>query len=302
MRILEDFFGWLESERNYSDYTISSYRRDISSFLAWRGVAQDDFVPEMLSRAIVLDWAIYRFDTLHHKATTINRGMAALRTLARWMYIRNITPCNVLKLLKHFKPPKRLPTFVPETRMDDVVSTLCYDAESEQFLSLRNALIVFMIYTSGLRLSEIAGANVGDLSSDYSAIRIMGKGRKVRVQPLVASLKPLLERYIATRPATSGGEGDPLFVSERGVRFSRRGIERVVGKVLKEAGVSGKASPHVLRHTFATHLLNRGADLREIQELLGHESLRATQIYTHTDIEKLKNIFHIAHPHETGGE
>lgn len=301
MNIIDDFFGWLEGERNYSAHTINSYKRDIADFLSWQDITPEVFMPDKLTRNAVMDWAIWRFDN-GLKATTINRGMAALRTLARWMQKSGIAEGNALKLLRQFKPPKRLPTFVPDTRMDNVVESCCVETSAGEFLRLRNAVVVMLIYTSGLRLSEVTGANVEDLARDYSAIRVMGKGNKMRIQPLIASLRPTLERYLSLIPTAMKDAPRPLFVSERGERLSRRSIERIVDKVLKEAGVQGKTSPHVLRHTFATHLLNQGADLREIQELLGHDSLRATQVYTHTDIEKLKDVFRAAHPHETDSQ
>lgn len=301
MNIIDDFFGWLEGERNYSAHTINSYKRDIADFLSWQDITPEVFMPDKLTHNAVMDWAIWRFDN-GLKATTINRGMAALRTLARWMQKSGIAEGNALKLLRQFKPPKRLPTFVPDTRMDNVVESCCVETSAGEFLRLRNAVVVLLIYTSGLRLSEVTGANVEDLARDYSAIRVMGKGNKMRIQPLIASLRPTLERYLSLIPTAKEDAPRPLFVSERGERLSRRSIERIVDKVLKEAGVQGKTSPHVLRHTFATHLLNQGADLREIQELLGHDSLRATQVYTHTDIEKLKDVFRAAHPHETDSQ
>lgn len=301
MNIIDDFFGWLEGERNYSAHTINSYKRDIADFMSWQDITPEVFMPDKLTRNAVMDWAIWRFDN-GLKATTINRGMAALRTLARWMQKSGIAEGNALKLLRQFKPPKRLPTFVPDTRMDNVVESCCVETSAGEFLRLRNAVVVLLIYTSGLRLSEVTGANVEDLARDYSAIRVMGKGNKMRIQPLIASLRPTLERYLSLIPTAMEDAPRPLFVSERGGRLSRRSIERIVDKVLKEAGVQGKTSPHVLRHTFATHLLNQGADLREIQELLGHDSLRATQVYTHTDIEKLKDVFRAAHPHETDSQ
>lgn len=301
MNIIDDFFGWLEGERNCSAHTINSYKRDIADFLSWQDITPEVFMPDKLTRNAVMDWAIWRFDN-GLKATTINRGMAALRTLARWMQKSGIAEGNALKLLRQFKPPKRLPTFVPDTRMNVVVNNCRTDITSGEFLRLRNAVVVMLIYTSGLRLSEVTGANVEDLARDYSAIRVMGKGNKMRIQPLIASLRPTLERYLSLIPTAKEDAPRPLFVSERGERLSRRTIERIVDKVLKDAGVQGKTSPHVLRHTFATHLLNQGADLREIQELLGHDSLRATQVYTHTDIEKLKDVFRAAHPHETDSQ
>ena len=269
--------------------------------MTWCGTTAEDFTPESLSSEAVKDWVIYLFEERKLKATSVNRGVASLRTLARWMVQMGHTQNNELKKISQFKTPKRLPTFVPETRMEEVLQQMREDVASDDFLTLRNAVIVLLIYTSGLRLSEVAAANVEDIATDFSTIRVIGKGNKMRVQPLIEGLRPIINRYLRFIP-TSEGDSKPLFVSESGRRLSHRTIERVVDKILKDAGVQGKSSPHVLRHTFATHLLNQGADLREIQELLGHESLQATQVYTHTDIEKLKEIYHSAHPRENREE
>lgn len=301
MTIVEEFILWLEGQRRYSPLTLRNYKRDVEDFMTWYGITAENFTPESLSSEAVKDWVIYLFEERKLKATSVNRGVASLRTLARWMVQMGHTQNNELKKISQFKTPKRLPTFVPETRMEEVLRQMREDVASEDFLSLRNAVIVLLIYTSGLRLSEVAAANVEDISSDFSTIRVIGKGNKMRVQPLIEGLRPIINRYLRFIP-TSEGDIKPLFVSESGHRLSHRTIERVVDKILKDAGVQGKSSPHVLRHTFATHLLNQGADLREIQELLGHESLQATQVYTHTDIEKLKEIYHTAHPRENREE
>lgn len=301
MTIVEEFILWLEGQRRYSPLTLRNYRRDVEDFMTWCGITAEDFTPESLSSEAVKDWVIHLFEERKLKATSVNRGVASLRTLARWMVQMGHTQNNELKKISQFKTPKRLPTFVPETRMESVLRQMREDIASDDFLTLRNAVIVLLIYTSGLRLSEVAAANVEDIATDFSAIRVIGKGNKMRVQPLIEGLRPIINRYLRFIP-TSEGDSKPLFVSESGRRLSHRTIERVVDKILKDAGVQGKSSPHVLRHTFATHLLNQGADLREIQELLGHESLQATQVYTHTDIEKLKEIYHSAHPRENREE
>ena len=208
---------------------------------------------------------------------------------------------DIFGTVKQFKTPKRLPVFVADSRMMDVVNGLKADIESDDFVRLRDAVIVLLIYTSGLRLAEVVGANAQDVASDYSSIRVMGKGRKERVQPLLSGMGEILKKYFSQISSQNicTGQKFPLILSQKGKRISQSTVERIVSRVLKSSGVQGKTSPHVLRHTFATHLLNRGADLREIQELLGHSSLKATQVYTHTDIERLKEVVALAHPHST---
>jgi integrase/recombinase XerC len=184
--------------------------------------------------------------------------------------------------------------------MMDVVEELREDIASDEFMRVRDALIVLLIYTAGLRLSELVEANMEDIAADYSSIRIMGKGRKVRVMPLLKSLEGVLKKYFSLNSSQNIciGQKKALILSNKGARLSRRTVERIVDRKLEGVGVQGRTSPHVLRHTFATHLLNEGADLREIQELLGHSSLKATQVYTHLDIERLKDVYAMAHPRE----
>lgn len=303
MGIVDEFYIWLEAERRYSPLTVRNYRRDISEFVAWLGVMPEAFDPNVVRREDISDWATYLFEKRKLKASSVNRTIASLRTLWRWMLSRKYVEKDVVKGTRGYKMAKRLPVFVPETRMEDVVEELRADIASEDFERVRDALIVLLIYTAGLRLAELVAANRGDLAADYTTLRVVGKGRKERVQPILASLNGIIKKYFSLISSQNicTGQKKALILSKKGERINRRTVERIVERKLKMVGVEGKASPHVLRHTFATQLLNDGADLREIQELLGHGSLRATQVYTHNDIARLKEVYHMAHPREREG-
>lgn len=298
--LIDEFIVWLEAERRYSPLTVRNYRRDIDDFVAFCGLTHDDFDPKSIKREDVEEWMVYLGEERKLKTTSINRTIASLRTLWRWMLAHNHVEKDIMKTLRQYKPPKRLPTFVPDTRMEDVISELREDIASDDFVRLRDALIVLLIYTAGLRLSELVNANVEDLSPDYTSLRVMGKGRKERIQPLIASLGEVIKKYFIQNSSQNicTGQKKALILSNKGARISRRTVERIVDKKLKGVGIQGKTSPHVLRHTFATRVLNEGGDLREIQELLGHSSLKATQVYTHLDIERLKHAYAMAHPRE----
>ena len=302
MNVIDEFLLWLEAERRYSPLTVRNYSRDIDDFLAWYGVTREAFRAEDVVRTDILDWTIYLHEERRMATASVNRAVATLRTLWRWLKLHGHVEKNITTMISQFKTPRRLPQFVPETRMLELVEDMRADIDSEEFLRVRNALIVLLIYTSGLRLSELVEANVEDIASDYSSIRVMGKGGKQRVQPLLRGMAGVIKKYFRQISSQNIciGQKKPLILSQQGERLSRRTVQRVVDRTLKCAGVQGKTSPHVLRHTFATHLLNRGSDLREIQELLGHSSLRATQVYTHTDIERLKETYHTFHPRESG--
>lgn len=304
MTVVVKFIEWLEAERRYSPLTVRNYRRDVADFLSWLKVSEEEFDPSVITREDVVDWTIYLLKERGLKPTSVNRATASLRTLWRWMKSKGWVEKDIFGTVKQFKTPKRLPVFVADSRMMDVVNGLKADIESDDFVRLRDAVIVLLIYTSGLRLAEVVGANAQDVASDYSSIRVMGKGRKERIQPLLQGMGEILKKYFSQISSQNicTGQKFPLILSQKGERISQRTVERIVNRVLKSSGVQGKTSPHVLRHTFATHLLNRGADLREIQELLGHSSLKATQVYTHTDIERLKEVVSFAHPHSRPSE
>lgn len=298
--LIDEFIVWLEAERRYSPLTVRNYRRDVDDFVAFCGLTHKSFNPNDIKREDVEEWVVYLGEERKLKVTSINRTVASLRTFWRWMLAHNHVDRDIMTTLRQYKPPKRLPTFVPDTRMEDVISELREDIASDDVVRLRDALIVLLIYTAGLRLSELVEANVEDLSADYATLRVMGKGRKERIQPLIASLGEVLKKYFIQNSSQNicTGQKKALILSNKGARISRRTVERIVDKKLKGVGIQGKTSPHVLRHTFATRVLNEGGDLREIQELLGHSSLKATQVYTHLDIERLKHAYAMAHPRE----
>ena len=298
--LIDEFILWLEAERRYSPLTVRNYRRDVDDFVAFCGVTHATFDPKAIRREDVEEWMVYLGEKRKLKVTSVNRTMASLRTFWRWMLAHGHVERDLMKTLRQYKAPKRLPTFVPDTRMEDVVAELREDIASDDFERLRDALIILLIYTAGLRLSELDEANMGDISADYTTLRVMGKGRKERIQPLLGSLREVLEKYFIQISSQNicTGQKKALILSNKGARISRRTVERIVDKKLKDVGIQGKTSPHVLRHTFATRVLNEGGDLREIQELLGHSSLKATQVYTHTNIEKLKEVYSTAHPRE----
>lgn len=299
--LVDEFISWLEAEKRYSPNTVCSYRRDLDDFVAYceENIDEGEF-PANVTRKIAEDWLVHLFDDRGLKATSVNRALATLRTFWRWMLSHNHVEKDVLSTLRQFKTPKRLPTFVPDTRMEEVIAELREDIESNNFERLRDALIILLIYTTGLRLSELVEANDDDVSADFATLRVMGKGRKVRVQPLLKSLGEVLKKYFIQKSLQNicTTQKKALILSHKGERISRRAVQRIVEKRLKGVGIQGKTSPHVLRHTFATRVLNEGGDLREIQELLGHSSLKATQIYTHLDFERLKETYAMAHPRE----
>ena len=194
--LLDEFILWLEAERRYSPLTVRNYRRDVDDFIAFCGATRDNFNPNDIRRVDIEEWMVYLGDKRKLKVTSVNRTMASLRTFWRWMLAHGHVEKDLMKTLRQYKAPRRLPTFVPDSRMEDVVAELREDIASEEFERLRDALIILLIYTAGLRLSELVEANMCDVSADYATLRVMGKGRKERIQPLLGSLGALLEKYL----------------------------------------------------------------------------------------------------------
>ena len=215
---------------------------------------------------------------------------------------RNAVEKDIFRMISTLKTSRRLPAFVPESRMTTIVSECGPD--SEDFLTERNSLIILMFYACGLRLAELVGIDRSDFSADYTSLRVRGKGDKQRMVPILEFLREKILHYLGLieRQNICISSEKALFLTHKGKRISRSVVYRTVQEELTRAGVQGKKSPHVLRHTFATHLLNGGADMREIQELLGHASLQATQVYTHNSIARLREIYAKAHPREKGGK
>ncbi|MBQ6940340.1 MAG: tyrosine-type recombinase/integrase [Alistipes sp.] len=302
--MIDRFIYWLEAERRYSPLTVRNYRRDIDDFLGFLGLQRETFNPKTIRKESIEEWIIYLSQRRNLSSASINRGVATLRTLWRWMLVQQLVERDIVSGLHSLKASRRLPVFVPDSRMMAVVEGVKADLDSEDYDRRRDAMVVVLFFTTGLRLSELANANVEDVAADYSSIRVVGKGRKERMVPLLHSVQEMLKKYFSQNYSQNIciGQKKALILSKKQERLSQRTMQRIVDRVLKAAGVQGKTSPHVLRHTFATHLLARGADLRDIQELLGHSSLRATQVYTHTDIERLRNIYSEAHPRECGDE
>lgn len=300
MNLVDGFISYIEAERRYSPLTVRNYRRDIADFLEFIGVDKESFDPNAIARADVEEWIIYLFEKRKLKAQSVNRSVATLRSFWKWMLGHGHANRDIVSIISQAKTPSRLPVFVSESRMEDVVALLRDDIASEEFERLRDAVIVLLFYTAGLRLAELANLKIGDISADYLTIRILGKGEKERIVPLIGRMGEILKKYFSQFSSQNIciGQKKALILSKKGEPISVRTIQRIVDRKLKGAGIQGKTSPHTLRHTFATHLLNEGADLREIQELLGHSSLKATQVYTHTNIEKLKEVYSTAHPRE----
>ena len=300
--MLEEFIRYLTVERRYSPLTVANYRRDIMRFLRWLDADAETFDPATVTGDMIREWILHRTETARIVAASMNREISSLRAFFRYLHRWGVVSTNLFRHVSSLRTPRRLPVFVPETRMADLVDDVEREAARGEFTNLRNALIILIFYTCGLRLAELVGIDRTDFSDGFDRLRIRGKGDKERLVPVLAPVRIIILRYMALieRQNICISTEKALFLTQKGVRISRSAVYRIVHEELARAGVQGKKSPHVLRHTFATHLLNGGADMREIQELLGHASLQATQVYTHNSIARLQEVYARSHPREHG--
>ena len=300
--MLTEFIRYLSAERRYSPLTVRNYKHDVEQFLAWLDCDESRFDPRSVTTEQIREWIIFRTEEGKLSAGSMNREVASLRAFFRWLHRTGAVEKDIFRMISTLKTSRRLPAFVPESRMTTIVSECGPD--SEDFQTERNSLIILMFYACGLRLAELVGIDRSDLSADYTSLRVRGKGDKQRMVPILEFLREKILHYLGLieRQNICISSEKALFLTHKGKRISRSVVYRTVQEELTRAGVQGKKSPHVLRHTFATHLLNGGADMREIQELLGHASLQATQVYTHNSIARLREIYAKAHPREKGGK
>ena len=292
--MLQEFLQYLATVRRFSPLTVQNYRRDVTNFLEWLDVPEADFDPRRITVEDVREWIVHR---------TMNRELSSLRSFFRYLHRTGRIDKEVMYRIHALKTSRRIPAFVPSTRMEGILDELDRESESPEFKFVRNSLIVLLFYSCGLRLAELVGIDRDDFSGDYTALKVRGKGDKERIVPILPPVREKILHYLdeIDRQGICISKEKALFLNQQGKRISRSTVYRTVQSQLRQGGVQGKKSPHVLRHTFATELLNNGADMRAIQELLGHASLQATQVYTHNSIAKLQEIYSKAHPREKNG-
>ena len=306
--MINAFITYIEAEKRYSALTVRNYRHDLEIFAEWwcrkHDAEPSSFDVTQLREEDIRQWIMHRTsrkggDDKGISTQSMNRELSTLRSFLRFLRKRGVIEQDLFKRISALKTARRLPIFVPETRMECVLDSLREESEATSLLEQRNALIVALFYGSGIRLAELHGAKLCDLSEGYATLRVRGKGDKERIIPLLPELSRRIENYLDTlrHEGIFTTEQMPLIVTEQGTALARSSIQRIVTNELRRANITGKASPHILRHTFATHLLNRNADMRDIQELMGHSSLKTTQHYTHNSIAQLQRIYNEAHPH-----
>lgn len=300
--MIDAFVTHIQTEKRYSALTVRNYRHDIESFVSWctsRADNPQEFDLTRVTAEDIREWIIHRMDEDKISAASMNRELSSLRSLFRYLRRENRITQDIFSRITTLRTPRKLPSFVPESRMEPLLDRLQACSTEGDFREQRNALIIALFYSCGIRLAELQGIRLGDFAADYTSLHIRGKGDKHRLIPILPELASRVRTHIdrLREMGLATASDSPLIVSTNGKPLSRSTIQRVVESELKGAQVQGKRSPHVLRHTFATHLLNKEADMRDIQELMGHSSLRTTQCYTHNSIAQLQEVYEKAHPH-----
>jgi integrase/recombinase XerC len=282
-------------EKGYSELTIRAYGDDIRRFAAYYGVEEGAFDPRQVHSVDIRSW-IMSMSEAGMSPLSINRRISSLRSFYRYLMRQGVVEALPFGKIHFQKKPKRLPIFVEESRMRRVLEAITQP--TDDFKTERDALIVLLFYATGIRIAELIGLRDEDYSPEGGELRVTGKGDKQRVVPVLGGVRRKIDRYLSLRNSEISCENREkyLFLTDKGKRIGRTAVYEVVTETLGFFGVQGKRSPHVLRHTFATHLLNHGAPIKSIQELLGHADLRTTEIYTHNTIERVKEVYRQAHP------
>lgn len=292
--LVRKYLEYLEVERNYSPNTILSYETDLvefTSFLKKDGVSTVTEVGKETLRAFLGSLLERGFSK-----RSLARKIAALRSFFKYLKRQNAILFNPALSLITPRVEKKLPSFLDERSMQ-----LLLDAPDRSTpRGKMDAAILELFYSTGMRLSELVNLDVEDVDKSGGEVKVMGKGRKERILPLGSKAHTAIEQYLQVRPSSPGmgsrSKNQPLFVTRRGERIYPQAVGRIVRRYIDRVSEIDKKSPHILRHSFATHMLNRGADLKAVKELLGHESLSTTQIYTHVSTARMKNVYEKAHP------
>ena len=290
-KIVLEFLEVLQFEKKYSDNTVLNYKNDLTDFVEF-------LIENSLRTFKEVDYQVIRkyLNFLYEKKysnKTISRHISSLRSLFKYLLKKKIIENNPMTLVSNPKLEKKLPRFVPYKELEQILNIF----DSETLIDVRNSLLLELLYSTGIRVGELVNIKVKDIDLRKREIRILGKGNKERIVLFGSKCLELINKYlVGFYKEYNVNNSEYLLLGVRGNKINDREVRRVVDEAVNRAGVKLNVSPHVLRHTFATHMLNEGADLKSVQQLLGHESLSTTTIYTHISNERLRNVYLHTHP------
>jgi integrase/recombinase XerC len=294
MKNLEGFINYLKFEKRYSAHTQTAYKLDLQQFFDYLSTDYLIYKESEITDQMIRSWLAHLMDK-GWSAKTVNRKISSVKSYFRYLLKQGVLEQNPSILIQGPKQKKRLPVFVEERKMDMLINK---EIDHHDFTEVRNHLIMELFYSTGIRRAELIGLKFVDVDLIQNHIKVIGKRNKERIIPLGQYLIPTIKNYLQLREEhiSDTNESEWFFLTIKGKKMYPKLVYRVVNSYLSSVSTQDKRSPHVLRHTFATHMLNHGADLNAVKELLGHASLAATQIYTHNTIDKLKKVYQQAHP------
>ena len=290
--MIEGFLEYLRHERNYAELTVREYGRDLEHFQSYFKTLDDSLSWETVDSDVVRGWMECMMDS-RQSATSVNRRLSALRSFYKYAMMAGLVAGNPARTVKGPKKHKPLPQFLKESEIDELLQPEMW---GERFEDFRARTLLLMFYSTGIRLSEAIGLDDTMVDFTTGELRVTGKRDKQRIIPFGEELKEALQDYIRRRDNEVPRKSEALFVTKEGERMNRNRVGYEVWKHLSRVTTLRKRSPHVLRHTFATAMLNHEAGLESVKKLLGHESLSTTEIYTHATFEQLKRVYKNAHP------
>lgn len=292
--MLERFLHYLQFEKRFSPYTVISYKTDLEQFTEY--LSQQYGLTEIsdASHIMIRSWFVQMMEQ-HITPRSVNRKKATLNTFFKYLKKQGLISENPMTKVLSPKSSKRLPAFIEEDRMKKLLDEY-FPEPGNDFVLTRDLLMIEMLYDTGMRLSELVNLKESDVNTYNMTIKVLGKRSKERIIPYNNRLKLFIESYLKIKKQIADSSGTYFFITQKGKKVYQKLVYRVVNYYLSTITSQDKKSPHVLRHTFATHMLNHGADLNSIKEILGHANLSATQVYTHNTIEKLKTVYKQAHP------
>lgn len=292
MSYQESFVNYLKYEKRYSSHTVVAYNNDLDQFVLYCTEMVGDFNVIRIDSKLVRSWIVHLMEQ-NLSARSVNRKVTTIKSFFKYLMKEQVVEINPVLNLTLPKVRKKLPNFVEETNLHHLLDDGYF---SNDFVGSRDKLIISLFYETGIRLAELMLLKESDFNRKENLVRVLGKRKKERVIPYPDEINNLIDMYISQRNEKVKCETDRMLVTEKGQPIYEKLIYRVVTNNLAKVTLLEKKSPHVLRHTYATHLLNKGADLNAVKELLGHSNLAATQIYTHTTFERLHDIYKQAHP------
>lgn len=288
MKYIEEFLKYIREEKNYSDLTIESYRSDLEEFLICIN-AKD------LSKVTKIDIKSYLKDLFDkgNSSSTVSRKISTLKSFYKYMKLVGNINASPMNTIKYPKKEKSLPKFIQYNELEEMI-----EISKQGDLGPRNNLIIELMYSTGVRVSELVNIKLTDIDLDSKKIRIFGKGSYERFVFLGEYATYAINNYTndLRLKLLNGKTNEYLLLNKDGNKITTRGVAKIIDKLIEETSVKTKVSPHTLRHTFATHLLDNGCDLRSVQEMLGHKNINSTEVYTHVTSERLKSVYFKSHP------